>query len=157
MTPHSEYQSDWTCCDLEQNSTISFETNIYYLKSKWQRGPRADLQAPVLVSATRFTFRRQWYMPIVLWHGLRLRHAWGATPGAVGVSLAVDVLRRTTYTVSVWENQQHLHHWLHSPYHSELTRRYRRRVESSSAAIWQTDHFVLREAWKEAARRLNNW
>jgi len=31
---------------------------MFYLKSKWQRGPREDLPGPVLVSATRFIFRR---------------------------------------------------------------------------------------------------
>jgi hypothetical protein len=35
-------------------------------------------------------------------------------------------------------------------------RRYRQQVESSSAASWNTDHFVLRDARKEAAGRLNN-
>jgi hypothetical protein len=45
MTPHSEFRSVWTRCDLKQNATISIDTNMFYLKSKWQRGSRPIIKS----------------------------------------------------------------------------------------------------------------
>lgn len=125
------------------------------IRLKWKPGPSANLQGTVFVSATRFTYRHSWHVPLVFWHGLKLRSAWGDIQGAVGVSISSDLLKRTTYTVSVWKSEQALTEWLRSPYHAALMRDYRARLSSSDAASWQTDHFLLGDAWREAMRRLS--
>jgi heme-degrading monooxygenase HmoA len=124
------------------------------LYSKWQPGPSTGWQKLVLVSATRFTFRRYWYLPLILWHGLRLRRAWGQIPGAIGVALAADLGRRTTYSISVWETEQDLQRWLRSPDHAALMRGYRQRVESATATRWLIERFERHGKWPDALRRL---
>lgn len=95
-------------------------------------------------------------MPLVCWHGLRLRRMWADTEGAIGVSLAVDLTRRTTYSVSVWESQDDLQRWLRSPYHGMVMRKYRGQIESSKATSWHTEHFDLTQAWTEAHRQFDD-
>ena len=124
------------------------------LYSKWQPGPSAGWHKPVLVSATRFTFRQHWYLPLILWHGMRLRRAWNRIPGAVGVALAADLGRRTTYSISVWESEQDLQRWLRSPDHAALMRGYRQRVESAAATRWLIERFEQRGKWRDALRRM---
>lgn len=124
------------------------------LYAKWQPGANAAWQDPVLVSATRFTFRRYWHLPLILWHGTRLRQDWSRIPGAVGMAVAVDLKRRTTYSISVWTSEQDLQRWLRSPYHAALMRGYRGRVESSAASRWQVARFERHGKWDEALRRL---
>src|SRR5690242_17706779 len=125
---------------------------------KWKRGPLDGCEGTVFVSATRFTYRRLWHMPLVLRHGLRLRREWPAVSGAVGLSSGADLLRGTTYTVSVWRSEADLQRWLRSPAHMALMRDFRGRMASSDAAGWTmgwtADRLSLSQAWQEASRVL---
>lgn len=124
------------------------------LKQAWKPGPIPDHGGVVLVSATRFTFSRLRDMPRILYTGMALGRRWHLLEGAIGVSLGADLLRRTTYTISVWQSEADLRGFLTSPEHLRLMRDYRSRVTGSAAAIWTVDGFRLGQAWKEAPARL---
>jgi heme-degrading monooxygenase HmoA len=124
------------------------------LYSKWKPGARTESEGRRLVAATRFAFRRVRDLPFVVWHGLGFRRDWAEIQGAVGVLLAVDLRRRTTYSVSVWESEEDLNRWLRSADHAEVIRKYGHRVEHSKAAIWWVDDFKVRGAWKMAHQQL---
>lgn len=120
------------------------------MRLSWKRGSAAGYQGPFFVSATRFTYRHQWHMPLVFWHGLRLRGRWPHVEGAVGISIMADFLGRTTYTVSLWRRADDMRRWLGSPAHAPLMRGYRPRLESSAADGWEVDSFDLEAAWRQA-------
>jgi hypothetical protein len=124
-------------------------------KLRWKSGCVAAADSPVLVSATRFTFKRLWYMPLIFWHALALRRQWHLFAGSIGVSLSADFLTRTTYTVSVWRSEEDLRGFIAAPRHLKMMRDFRGRVESSSATTWQTEKFDLILAWREARARLS--
>ncbi|HZU82931.1 MAG TPA: hypothetical protein VE987_08450 [Polyangiaceae bacterium] len=119
----------------------------------WIAGPAA-MRGSIFVSATRFTYRRSWHMPFVLWHGLALRRRWGRVEGAVGLFSAASLLGRTTYTVTAWRSEQELRGWMRSPYHLRLMQDYRGCLESAAAVSWRTERFEPEEAWREAMSRL---
>lgn len=123
-------------------------------KLPWRHGQLDPVQGPMVVSATRFTYKSLWYMPGVYWNGLRLRRAWARFPGSIGVSISADMGRRSTYTVSLWRSEQDLKRFVSHPEHLALMRAYRPHMESSSAATWTVESFDLGEAWREARRRL---
>jgi len=126
------------------------------VKLAWKPGALGEASGPLLVSATRFTYRSVWVMPAVFREGLLLRGRWADFEGGLGVSLSGDLLKRTTHTVSAWRNEEDLRNFVCSSAHTRLVRRYRAQMESSAFATWTVDRFSLGEAWREAARRLAN-
>jgi len=123
-------------------------------KLPWRHGQLPQAQGPLVVSATRFTYKSLWDLPGVYWNGLRLRRAWPGFPGSVGVSVSVDAARRSTYTVSLWRSEEDLKRFVSHPSHLALMRAYRRRMESSSAATWTVQSFDLGAAWRKARQLL---
>ena len=121
----------------------------------WVKGPAAT-SGTVFVSATRFTYRRSWHMPFVFAHGMLLRSRWSMIDGAVGMLTGADLPARSTYTLSAWLSEAHLHRWLESPRHARLMRDYRHYLESSSAVTWLAAAFEPRAAWSEALSRLDD-
>ena len=121
----------------------------------WKPGPEAAaLEGPVVVSATRFVYSRLAYMPVVSFHAWRLRRRWGSRPGSVGLLVGSKPLRRTTYSISVWRSEDDLKTFLRAPDHLPLIRKYKRRLEGSTSAVWRTDSFRVADAWDEALMRL---
>jgi hypothetical protein len=120
----------------------------------WKPGALADLPGPYFVSATRFTYRRLAYMPGVFWNGLALRAMFPTFVGGVGVSTGGDLLRRSTYTVSVWRSPEDLQAFMAHPAHTALMRSYRARVESARAVTWTAERLALRELWGLAKEKL---
>jgi heme-degrading monooxygenase HmoA len=93
-------------------------------------------------------------MPLVFWHGLKLRRSWSQIEGAVGLSIMSDLTTRTTYTITVWRDQADLNRWVRSAGHAPLMRAFRPRLQGSAVDSWQTDKFALRAAWSEALRKV---
>jgi hypothetical protein len=93
-------------------------------------------------------------MPGVFWYGLTLRAMWPAFVGSVGVSLAGDLSKRTTYTVSVWCSQEALRAFVAHPDHLALIKSHQPRVESSAAVTWTAERLQLRELWALAYEKL---
>lgn len=95
--------------------------------------------------------------PIVLLKARAIRWALPRpnVEGAVGVYLGADLRERTTYTVSLWTSEAELRKWLTSPAHLRLMRKYRGRMESSSAIGFGAAMGVGRAAiYRDGMRRL---
>lgn len=122
----------------------------------WKAGPVIEASGPIFVSATRFTFRSIWSMPMVIWHGIALIRTWPTLEGALGVAASIRVSKRTTYTVTAWESETAFRRWLGSPQHRVLMRDYRDKIRSSSAATWMVENFDPLAAWEEAKSRLRD-
>src|SRR5436190_12437922 len=126
------------------------------LRMPWKAGPASGASGPVVVSATRFEYRRRRDLPMVAFHGWRLRRAWGRRPGAIGLITGNEPLGRVTYSLSVWTSEDDLRRFLRSPEHMKLVRGYRPRLAASTSTLWETDRFSPRSAWAEALERLTS-
>lgn len=124
------------------------------MRLRWKSGPLNGWEGPFFVSATRFTYRHPWHLPLVFWHGLKLRRCWARVDGAIGLSIMADVRTRTTYTLSVWRGGDDLRRWVRSPDHARLMHGYRPRMKSSAAYSWQTTTLELRQLWREGMGRV---
>lgn len=124
-----------------------------YRRTPWMPGPAEETSGAVLVSVTDYTAHRWRDVPGIALSGLRLRRAWPAMEGAVGVWLWSDPLRRRSGSVSVWETEEDLRSFVRWPVHLAIVRKYRARG-SLTASSWQAERFVKSEVLREASRRL---
>jgi len=124
------------------------------IRLRWRAGASAGWKGPVYVSATRFTYQNVRHMPLVFWHGLRLRRGWPHVEGALGLSVMADLAARTTYTLSVWRSPEDLHRWVRCPDHGHLMRGYRPLLASPASDGWLAGTFDLHTAWGEALKRV---
>jgi hypothetical protein len=118
------------------------------LKLAWKPGPAADFEGPIVLSATRFTYRSAVTLPWVYWYGLSLRRAWHDAEGSLGVGISSDFATRTTYTLSAWVSEEALRRWVRSPGHAPLMGRFRGRLLSSAAHTFRAEKLDRSEAWK---------
>ena len=123
------------------------------IRTPWKRGPVRAHEGPVVVSATKFIYRRWAYMPRVWLNGWRLRRKWGSRPGAVGLYTAAESRRPVTYSLSVWVSEDDLRRFLRGAEHAPLMREFRDRLEATSV-VWEMDDFTPERAWREGQERL---
>jgi hypothetical protein len=119
-----------------------------------KRGPVVLGDDPVIVSATCLRWHRVVDLAALAWPSLRMRAGWPAVQGAVGLAIAVEPLRRATWSLSVWQSEGDLRRFLGSPAHVGAMKAHRRRLSTSASAYWRSEHFVAGDAWREARRRL---
>ena len=123
------------------------------IRNRWKPGPAAA-SGPVVVSATRFLYRRWRSMPRVWLNGWRLRRAWGGRQGSIGLFTAVERGRAVTYSLSAWASEEDLRRFLRAPEHVELMREFRGRLAESTSVVWEMDYFTPEAAWREGLARL---
>ena len=120
---------------------------------QWTSGSCRAAGGPVLVSVTDFHVARVRDLPAVWAEGLRLRRAWPAMPGAVGMWLWAKPLRRRSGSISVWRSEDDLRRFVRWPRHVAIMRRYRECGELASST-WLAETFDAAQIWSEARRRL---
>jgi hypothetical protein len=104
----------------------------------WIPGPAADTDGPVLVSLTDYTMDSLRSLPGIVRRGRRLGLGWYGLPGAVGMYLWADPLRRRTGSLSVWTDSDAMYRWVGLPLHVETMRRYRTRG-SLRSVTWRPE------------------
>jgi hypothetical protein len=124
------------------------------IRSPWKTGPVSPESGPVVVSATRFLYRRWRYMPRVWLNGWRLRRRWGARQGGVGLFTAVEGRRPVTYSMSVWATEDELRRFLRAPEHVKLMREFKSRLTASTSVVWEMEEFTPEAAWRQGMQRL---
>ena len=102
------------------------------LRSRWKSGPALPLDDSVLVGVTDFTAHGYGQSIAVALAGMRLRRTWPSTPGAVGMWLFADPLRRRSGSVSVWADERGLKEFTGRPDHVRIVRAHRGRGELRS-------------------------
>ena len=127
---------------------------LVILRLPWRYGPVAYEAGPVVISATKFTYKRFRDLPAVAVAASGLLRGWRTRPGAIGVIVGGEPRKRVTYSVSVWAHEDDLRRFVRAPDHMPLLRRFRPRLEASISTVWEADSLVPDEAWREAMRRL---
>jgi heme-degrading monooxygenase HmoA len=119
----------------------------------WQPGPEAATDGPVVVSLTDFTMHSLRSLPGIARTGRRLGLGWYAVPGAVGVHLWADPVRRRVGSLSVWTDLRAMRRWVGLPLHVATMRRYRTRG-SVRSTTWHQERLDREAVVAEATRIL---
>ena len=90
------------------------------LSAIWRDGAPTQHDGPVHVSMNDYLIHRVRDIPRVAWAGLRLRHRWPETEGALGLWFAVLGGGRRQVSVSVWRSQDDLRPFVGSPAHLRI-------------------------------------
>ena len=104
----------------------------------WKRGPVAQSTNEVVVSATRTEIHRWRDLPGILIAGQGLRRRWPRQPGAIGLRVGLQPIRRVSWTMSIWHSQHDLDNFIRSAHHLAALTPYRDHVDVN-AVIWSDD------------------
>jgi hypothetical protein len=116
--------------------------------------PKNQPQATALVQISRLELARTRDVPGFLIAALRLRRAALRTPGAGGISLRAQPLRRTFWTLSTWHDETAIGEFVRSAGHRAVMVKYRDRMAGSHFHTWSAaDESTNRPSWVDAHRR----
>jgi hypothetical protein len=121
--------------------------------AQWTEGPFTATDEPVLVSVTDFRIARGRDLAAAWAEGLRLRRAWPAMPGAVGLWLWAKPISKRSGSVSVWRSEDDLRSFVRWPRHVAIMRRYREAGDLTSWT-WLAERFDAAQIWSAARRQL---
>ena len=119
----------------------------------FKRGP-VEQRGPLWITASRLSFSGFWTLTTAGPAALRMRAGWPEMPGAVGLSMRIDPLRRASWTVSVWENQAANRAFVDSPAHLAIMTAYGAHGVTGTEIGWAADTLDLDAAWERAAAEL---
>jgi hypothetical protein len=119
----------------------------------WKSGATAAPAGPVHVSMNDYLIHRARDIPGVAREGLRFRHQWPATPGALGLWVAALRLGRRQISVSVWRDAEDLKRFVRSPQHLRIMREFRHAGALYTTA-WTAERLDRGLIWHQANDRL---
>ena len=127
-------------------------TNGLALRTPWQPGPTGQPDGPVLVSFTDFGVRQFRHLLTVSRTAAAVRREWPTREGSLGLALWVRPLDKRLGSLSAWRTEADLRRWIASDDHGEAVRANKAHMWNIASATWETDSFVLADAWEEAER-----
>lgn len=119
--------------------------------------PWINVTAPtseVLVMASRFEVKSFWQVPGFLFASMRLWRQALRSPGAHGVSLKAELLKRTFWTVSAWSDRSAVNAYAGSEPHRSAMRRKRGVMKESTFVFWTVPAGDLPIDWADAQDRI---
>ncbi|MDL4813784.1 hypothetical protein [Actinomadura opuntiae] len=119
----------------------------------WKNGDDAADGGRVHVSMNDYLVHRFRDVPRVARAGMRFRHAWPDTEGALGLWLATTGDGRRQISVSVWRDSADLQRFVRSPGHRRVVRDFR---DSGTLinTMWTAERLDRRLIWRQAEERL---
>jgi hypothetical protein len=116
--------------------------------------PKHQSQTATLVQISRLELARKRDVPGFLIAALRIRRLALRTPGAGGLSLRAQPLRRTFWTLSTWQDETAIGELMRSEGHRAVMVKYRDRMAGSHFHTWTAaGESVNRPSWGDAHRR----
>ena len=111
-------------------------------------------QTAALVQVSRLELARKRDVPGFLIAALRLRRLTLRIPGAGGLSLRAQPLRRTFWTLSTWHDEAAIGEFMRTPGHRAVMVKYRDRMAGSHFHTWsRADQSIGKPSWADAHRR----
>ncbi|WP_327119877.1 hypothetical protein OHB12_14765 [Nocardia sp. NBC_01730] len=115
----------------------------------WQAGPRQGLSGSVFVSVTDFLAGSDEDVQLIYKTGMELGRTWPVMHGAVGLWLWGRPSELRGGSISVWETEKDMRHFVRWPVHTDIMRKWRGRV-GVAADSWQAAQFEVEEVWARA-------
>ena len=107
-----------------------------------------------LVQISRLELARKRDVPGFLIAALRIRRLTLRIPGAGGLSLRAQPLRRTFWTLSTWHDEAAIGEFMRTRGHRAVMVKYRDRMAVSHFHTWATaDESIGKPSWVDAHRR----
>ncbi len=119
----------------------------------WKDGAADSFAGPVHVSMNDYLIRRLRDIPRVAREGLRFRHRWPETEGALGLWVAALGGGRRQVSVSVWRAPEDLRRFVRSPEHLRIMREFRNAGALYTNA-WTAERLDRGLIWSQAVDRL---
>jgi hypothetical protein len=119
----------------------------------WKSARVEDDGEAVHVSMNDYLIHRARDRPRVAVAGLRFRHAWPETEGALGLWFANTPSTRRQVSVSIWRSAEDLRGFVRSPAHLRVMRDFRTAGDLITTA-WSSERFDRAAIWREAEDRL---
>lgn len=115
----------------------------------WSQRQPLDPSATYVAMASRLPLRRHRAVPGFLRDTLRIRRQLAEAPGLVGYGLKADLVRKTFWTFSVWEDQAALHAFARTDPHRQIVRRLAARMGKSGFATFTVAGDAVPTTWAE--------
>jgi hypothetical protein len=114
--------------------------------------PEPDREYVAMASQLPLTRYRS--IPSFLSATIAIRNQLSHADGLIGYALDAKLLRKTFWTVSVWESQEALQRFNHTDPHHARVERIRAGMQPTAFVFWSTPGSALPIAWDDARRRL---
>lgn len=125
----------------------------FRLNALWKQGTLEPGLGSVHVSMNDYLIHRFWDVPRVAREGLRLRRAWPATEGALGLWVAAFRAGRRQVSISVWRAPDDLRHFVRSPQHLRIMRTFKDAGVLYTTA-WTAERLDAALIWQQGIDRL---
>ncbi|WP_329520847.1 hypothetical protein [Spirillospora sp. NBC_01491] len=120
----------------------------------WTEPNAAEPGAEALVMASRLEVRSLRQVPGFLRASMSLWRQARRSPGAWGLGLRAEPLRRTFWTVSAWSGEKAVRAYARAEPHASTMRRKRTVVRESTFVFWNVPAEDLPIEWDEVERRI---
>lgn len=137
----------------ELNAVPREDTPRFYWRM-WKTGAGPPPVGPVHVSMNDYLIKRARDVPRVGVAGMRFRHGWPWTEGALGLWTAGSIDGQRQISVSIWRTPEDLRHFVRSPAHLRVMRDFRHAGDLHTNA-WSAERFDRFYIWRQAEDRLN--
>lgn len=124
-----------------------------FARRVWKRGAERLPRGTVHVSMNDYLVHRVRDIPRVALEGMRFRHAWPRTEGALGLWVAAFDAGRRQVSVSIWRDAEDLRRFVRSPRHLHIMRTFRDAGALYTTA-WSSQSFDPESIWRQAEDRL---
>lgn len=115
----------------------------------WTERQPLDPSGEYVAMASRLPLRRYRAVPGFLRDTLRIRRQLAESPGLVGYSLKADLLHKTFWTFSVWEDQASLHAFARADPHRQIVRRLAAHMGQTGFATFTVAGDAVPTTWAE--------
>jgi len=120
------------------------------------RGTDAAPTGQVVVFASRFVLTSRRHTFRFLRYATRIRAQVLRSPGALGLSLIAQPMRRTYWTLSAWRDQESLDTFVRTPPHRDGMVALHPLMHDAAFASWTVEPDTLPAQWPQAKERLAN-
>ncbi|NUR86455.1 MAG: DUF3291 domain-containing protein [Nonomuraea sp.] len=117
----------------------------------WITVEPATTDQPV-VMASRFEVRSLLAVPGFFITSMALWRQARRSNGAIGLALKADLLKRTFWTVSAWNDRQAINDYARSEPHRSAMKSKRKVMKESTFTFWSASEFPI--SWDEVERRI---
>ena len=120
----------------------------------WRSFTNVEPEREYLVMASRLPLRSYRQIPLFLRLTLAVRRQLAASEGLVGYSLLAQIPHKTFWTLSAWEDEEHLDSFARSMPHTEVIRQLRPHMAPTMFTTWTVPGSALPLSWTDARARL---
>jgi hypothetical protein len=119
----------------------------------WRSLGQPDPGRQYVALLTSLSLQRQWDVPLLFWHTMRIARQLRRSRGVVGYSLRAELLSRRFWTLSAWEDELALQAFVRTQPHGRIMTAMASRMGANNFIRWTVNGSDLPLAWSDALKR----